>query len=115
MFNDSVKVKKSEVAPILAASFPEYRGRTIKIEFTDKVKFYDTNWGGGTRNQYHALTMDGLGKRVCVRAPWANPIEGQTVILQPGLIVVCHTIFCGQDLGITIYAHPDMKPRMLTG
>ena len=44
----SVKVKRSAVKPLLAATFPDYRGRKIRFEFVERITYHDTNWGGGT-------------------------------------------------------------------
>jgi len=107
---NQIKVRKAQVKPLIKKTFPEYKGRTFKAEFTSKVTFYDTNWGGGTRNQYKAVRMgDGAVSALPVRSPWNNPVEGATIQLEPGIVIVKHTIFCGHDLGLTFYAHPSMS------
>jgi hypothetical protein len=111
---DTVKITRKQASPVLSKTFPEYRGRTIKVEFTDKVTFYDTNWGGGSRNFYHAVRADGRDSRLVVPAPWVNAIEGKSIELPADVLIVEHTIFCGQDCGITIYAHPTHAPKWLT-
>jgi len=112
---DQIKVRKAQIKPLLEATFPNYTGRTFKVEFTDRITFYDTNWGGGSCNQYSVIAMkSGKTKEVCVPAPWVNTIEGKTIDLPENLVVACHTIFCGKDCGVTFYAHPS-RQRALVG
>ena len=111
--NHTMKLNKSQVRDILKATFPEYRGRTFRIEFTPTVSFYNTNWSGGTRNIYVAVWSDGRTAKFNAPAPWVNVIEGQTIDMPQNVLIVEHTIFCGKDLGITIYAHPVHLPKWL--
>lgn len=112
--NQRMKVKKADVKPIVQATFPNYRGRTFEIEFTPKVTFHDTNWGGGTRNLYTAVASDGRSIKLGVPAPWQNAVEGKTMDLPEDILIVKHTVFCGKDLGITIYANPVHLPKWLS-
>ena len=112
--NRQMKVKKAQVKDILKATFPEYRGRTFKVEFAPTITFHDTNWGGGTKNTYAIIGSDGRTARLSVPAPWINPVEGKTVEMPTNALVVKHTVFCGKDLGITIYASPVHLPKWLT-
>lgn len=111
---DALKVTRKQVEPIIKATFPTYRGRKISVCFTDKVTFSDTNWGDGSRNFYAALRSDGRNARLHVPAPWVNPIEGMTIDLPADVLIIEHSIFCGQDCGIRIYAHPVNAPKWLT-
>jgi len=112
---NSIKVSRKDqsIKAILKATFPEYRGRTISVDFTPAITFHDTNWGGGSRNQYHAIGLNGESQRLSVNAPWANPVEGKRIDMPTTALIVKHSIFCGHDLGITIYAHPQNAPRWL--
>ncbi len=115
---EPVKVKKAQIAPILAASFPEYRGRSFKVYFTEKVTLGDLNWDGGTKCTYRAVRMsDGKCAPFPHFSPWNNPLEGKTIPLPESgdIIVVVHSYFCGQDMGITFYAHPSAQQKMLPG
>lgn len=109
-----MKVKKSQIAPLLKVAFPNYAGRKFSVEFSSTVQFYDLNWDGGTKNAYVVISM-GTGKsaEVPTLAPWSNPIEGAVVNLTEDLIVAQHCYFCGQDCGITFYAHPCRQQAML--
>jgi hypothetical protein len=113
---DDIKVTKRAVKPIVDATFPDYRGRKFRVSFTKTVTFYDTNWGGGTRNTYRAVRMDGgQANELPSFWPWANPVEGQTVELPADVVVVEHTIYCGQDLGLRFYAHPSRNLLLTAG
>lgn len=109
----SYKLKKTQVARILSATFPDYTGRKFSIEFRPTVTFYDLNWGGGTRNVYCAIRTDGSTAEI-PHADYFNPIEGKTVELPEDVLIVEHSVFCGQDSGIRLYAHPCHMPKWIT-
>jgi hypothetical protein len=103
----SRQISKSNVWPVVKRAFPNYRGRKFRVEVTEHVSFQDVNWGGGTKNYYVALLLNGDNvASLPDRPPWSNPAEGATVALPPGSVVMCNTIFCGKDLGIRIYVNP---------
>lgn len=109
-----MKVTKAAIKPVLDATFPNYKGRTFRVEFSERVTFHDTNWGGGSRNYYQVVSMGtGRAAGIPAPAPWINPIEGKTVELTEDMVIACHTFSCGQDLGVTFYAHPS-RQRVLT-
>lgn len=111
---DSIRVKKPDIAPILEVTFSDYHGRKFRVVPTERVTFYDTNWGGGTRNYYIAVQLEsGRVSIPNIPAPWNNPMEGATVDVPEDVVIVEHSIFCGQDTGITIYAHPSRLPKLL--
>lgn len=112
--NTIMKLSKKQIEPIITATFPTYSGRKFRIEFTDKVTFFDTNWGDGSRNQYVAVRSDGKTAKLNAPAPWINPVEGKTIEVPQDAMIVEHSIFCGQDRGITIYAHPCHMQKWLT-
>lgn len=113
----SVKLNTKQAKPIVKATFPDYRGRKFRLEFRDSVRFYDVNWSGGSKNEYKLVNTSGqIGTLAGVtRAPWDNPIEGQEFSLSPDVMIVKHSFFCGSDMGITIYAHPSLAPKLLGG
>ena len=110
-------VKKSEVSALVAATFPEYRGRKFKVQAATKVALHDLNWSGGTRSVYRSCTIDGqlLGTsaRANATAPWVNKSEGQEIDLPQGAVLVRHAQFCGTDAGLTIFIHPADLPKYL--
>jgi hypothetical protein len=105
--NEQIKLTRKIAKPVLDATFPEYNGRKIKVEFAKTLTFYDLNWSGGTRNKYVAIRSDGLKLNLIAPAPWDNPYEDLKVDIPADVIVVKHAHFCGKDCGITIYVNPD--------
>jgi hypothetical protein len=114
---DKMKVKKSDIAGIVKATFPEYKGRKFGLRPVETVMFTDLNYSGGTRNKYRACTTSGesIESKFNLNAmpPWANPFEGKRVELPAGAVVVEHSMFCGQDCGLTVYVNPADMPKML--
>lgn len=89
---------------IAKSAFPEFRGRKIHVRQTGTVTFSDLNWSGGTRSWFVALqTETGRTNRLAVPAPWANPVEGKTVEIPQGVVVVEKSVFCGGSPSITLH------------
>lgn len=107
-FETTRSLTRRQAEKIINATFPSYRGRKIRLELTKQVTFCDLNWSGGTRNSYAAIAHDGRTDRLDMSrvAPWANPIEGRTIDLPPGVLIVEHSIFCGKDCGLHLYLNP---------
>jgi hypothetical protein len=115
---EPIKVKKADVARIVAATFPDYRGQKVRVRPATSESLQDLNWSGGSRSQYRACTLDGcpLGSSAEYHtyAPWdSRQVEGQSVPIPPGSVMVRHSIFCGKDTGLTITCHPDDMPKLL--
>jgi hypothetical protein len=111
---NSIKLTKKQAAPIINATFPEYTGRKYNLNFQDEITFYDTNWGGGSKNEYAFIASDGKTAQLNVPAPWINVYEGATIQIPNNVMVVVHSYFCGQDMGIRIYANTMHAPKWLT-
>lgn len=113
----AIKVARQDVAAIVAATFPSYKGRKFRIAAKDAVSLQDLNWSGGTRSQYRGCTLDGKSSGAAdgynARAPWDNPAEGATIPIPVGFALVEHVIFCGKDLGLRIYVNPADMPKLL--
>lgn len=111
---ETIKVKKAEIRPILEASFPQYAGRRFEVVLAETCYLSDTYWSGGTRSQYVFVPMDGRNVRKLdsLQNPWESKVEGSTVKMSVDFVIVEHSVFCGQDMGIKIHAHPDMIKRL---
>ncbi len=103
--------------PMVRKLFPAYRKRNVNVRATTKVTFFDLNWSGGSRSEYHAIDLSNGAARTMSNwnqlAPWANPYEGSSVELVPGFAVVKTGYFCGKESTLTIYVHPDNMPKLL--
>lgn len=114
---NTLAVSRKQVAAIVAATFPEYRGRKIRLVAEDSLLVHELNWSGGARNQYRGCTLTGERTgdldRYNACAPWNNGAEGQTTRIPLGAVVVRHSFFQGQDCGLTISVNPGDMPRLL--
>ena len=102
------------IKKIVGATFPEYRGRKFKLS-TDVPKCLNSYWSGGSRD-YYAFYELATGKQFSVASnhPFFekhNPrdLDG----LPAGVVLVKHSIFCGKDMGITIYANSEQITPLL--
>ena len=111
-----MKVSKKDIAPLLAASFPQYSGRRFFVEAAERVTLYDLNWCEGSRNAYRALTIEGKaignGQAFNAAAPWNNHAEGKTLDIPQGAIVACQSNR-GQHESITFYINPADMPKLI--
>jgi hypothetical protein len=75
-------------------------------------------WSGGSCERMYFVEL-ATGKTVpCVNhaaAPWdaERLVNHGKLQLAPGYAVVKHTMFCGKDMGLTLYTHPDNAPGVL--
>ena len=109
-----MRITRKQAKSVLAVTFPEYKGRKITLRFESSITFSDTNWGGGTLNEYKFVRADGATAVLKVPAPWDNKMEGITLPIPEDILVVEHAFLCGQDMGIVIHTNPANAPRWLT-
>lgn len=109
-----IHVRKEDVAAIVAATFPDYNGKKFKIKAVDKVTFNRINWTNGARDEYVACSFN-KDTQTANYLPWSSTqyVEGNTQNLYPEIAIVMHTRSGSQDLGLTIYMHPDNIPTNL--
>jgi len=108
-----------EPALVPAALRGGYTGKKFKVVVHPEVSIpRDAGlWSGGTREHYSAIRLD-TGVQVPLAgqqaSPWAESRQTDTfVTLSPGIAVVKHSIFCGKDMGLTFYVHPDNAAKLL--
>ena len=114
----SIELPTKELAAIIAATFPDYRRKTVYVRAVETVTLHDLNWSGGTRSMYRGATIGGqaLGNtdKYHALAPWdVRQIEGEKVALIPGAVLVQGGTFCGKDSKLTVYVHPSNMPAVL--
>lgn len=110
----AIKTTKKEVWSIAGKAFPDYTGRKFHIVETVNIGLHDLNWGGGTRVQYKAVKLDGSTVNEAeIPAPWAHQEEGRILSIPEGWAVVTHAIFCGTDMGLTVYVNPANMAKFL--
>lgn len=111
-----MKLNKAQVKKVLAITYPDYKGRTFRLEF--KEKYYPANfWSGGTRDYFTVLEQhpDGIKATSWGTNPFLNDAH-EPFEIPLNAIVVERTYFCGKDLGIRIYVNPhnELIARQLT-
>ena len=110
--------KDASVAAIVKATFPSYKRKKVYIRASETVMFQDLNWSGGTRSEYRACTLDGQPAgsmdRYHALAPWdSRQVEGQSVPVPAGMIVVRGGHFCGKESILCLHVNPADMPRYL--
>lgn len=99
------------VKALLAATFPSYRGRTIKARTQETVDFFDSYWDGGSRTVYVLVNIES-GQIMPLRsleAPWSATADQKRERrpLPKNALIAEHVVFCGRDLGVRFIVHPD--------
>lgn len=100
-----------------AALRGSYNGKTFKAIVTESVTIPVTAglWEGGSRDLYSVVSLDHGTREIPGQrlAPWSPGRGDHTVELLPGIVVVEHSIFCGKDMGLTFYVHPENATKLL--
>jgi len=102
------------IKEIIRRTFPDYKGRKIRIS-TDIPTRLDSYWDGGSRDYYAFCSLD---EKKAFSVSSNHPFyesENPTVLkrLPERILLVRHAIFCGQDLGITIFANASDMTKFL--
>lgn len=115
-----LKLNKKDIAEIVAAAYPEYRGRKFSLSFQKEYHMSDY-WSEGSRTYVTAIKLE--NNHIQMSTPDAvalNPFKDQAHItfnIPKNAALVEHTYFCGKDLGIRIVVHPDtiLIPKLIPG
>jgi hypothetical protein len=111
----SFKVSKSDkqIKAILQATYPEWKGRKVRITTATEYQMSDY-WSEGSRNYVQALAI--ATGAAAANAVAGNPFKAGAharIEIPSGVALVEHSIFCGKDGGITIYVRPeDLAPHL---
>lgn len=113
-------VEKQDVADLVKVAYPDYTGRKYQVQTA--TKYHLSNyWSEGSIN-FAKLARYENGWKV-LDAPEStkdpfNKVAHATIDIPKNGLVVEHSIFCGKDLGITVYIHPESLfitgPKSLT-
>ena len=96
---------RNEIPAVIRGAFPGYTGPKWKVNVCTQVHLTGMEWGGGSRSQYHAVDL--------ATGAVALPIAAATVDLPAGVAIVEHVMFCGKDMGCTIYLRPENAAPLL--
>ena len=115
--------KDKTVEKIINATFPDYKGRQIKISTNIPLQL-DSYWGNGSKKAYAFYEL-ATGKVLLVEENHPHFETDKPHMLgklPEGVVLVNHDIFCGEDRGITIFAEesslvpllPDLSENQLS-
>ena len=95
-----------------------YSGKQYRAIVTDSVYIPSDagTWSGGSRTLYSAIHLtSGESRPACdaYSAPWDPSRKDQRIQLKPDFAIISHSIFCGKDLGLTIYINPINAATLL--
>jgi hypothetical protein len=96
----------------------DYSGKMFKaVVCTETTIPSDAGlWSGGTRDHYSAIDFT-TGQQVAIpgqqSSPWNEARRDVVMELKPGFAIVRHSFFCGKDMGLTFYVHPDNAAKLL--
>lgn len=113
----AINLHSRDFPAVLRGAFPDYRGPHFKLEAAESVLIDSDSWEGGTKYTYRGVDL-ATGQSVGCNGEFGNPYTNPsgripTVKLEPGKAVVVHKRFCGKDLGLHAYVHPDNLVPML--
>jgi hypothetical protein len=101
------------VKAALAATFPNYRGRKVRVALWTAPLHLDLNWSGGTKDTVVLIDMaNSRVGRLVVPSPWARG-AADPVDCPPDAVLAVHSYFCGVDAGVTFYVRPGSSAGLL--
>lgn len=93
------------VKRVLQATFPEYRGRKVRVQPYTGPRRWTVCWDEGSRDQVKLIDLARGTADLRAGSPFQNPEGVLALVDQPeNSLLVVHTISCGVDAGITIIA-----------
>ena len=110
-------LEKQDIAELVKATYPDYTG--CKFQIQTAAKYHLSNyWDGGTKNFAKFAKYENGWKVLDAPETTKNPFNGiahATMDIPKNGLVVEHSIFCGKDLGITVYLNPESEylPKFL--
>ena len=95
-----------------------YNGTKFRAEACEQVYIPSDAglWSGGSRTLYSAIELTS-GREVRLPdqelAPWDKERSEKRIPLKPGFAIVRHQMFCGKDMGLTFFVHPEDVAKLL--
>ena len=111
-----MKIKPDKtVKALVHRAFPSYKGRKYSLEVSRTIYISNTHWDGGSKNEYVAVPLvAGFSKAQSgAVGKWYEGGVQAEVEVPEGIAVVEHTIYCGQDMGLTIHLNPADASALL--
>jgi hypothetical protein len=111
----TIYLEPNQVPPALRGG---YDGKKFAARVAESVSVPSDAglWSGGSRDVYTLIEL-ASGVRHPMPGQSASPFDSarqeRTVTLKPGFAVVRHSTFCGKDMGLTFFIHPDNAATLL--
>ena len=106
----------AEIKRMAKLAFPNYTGRKFKLNNSGRPVNVTSYWDGGSRDYYAAVNLT-TGESLAVPqngTPFdGGPIEPNGVRVPAGFVIAEHSIFAGQDMGITFHVDPETATAFL--
>jgi hypothetical protein len=106
---------KNEVPAFLRGA---YEGNKFRAEPVTSLTIQSDAglWSGGSREFYSAVDLQ-TGFKVALPdqdgAPWDASRKSRTIDLRPGYAIVRSSHFCGKNMGLVFYIHPDDVAKLV--
>jgi len=110
-----LSAKSPEVREIISKCFPDYTGNKCDIRISEGTHHLNSYWSGGSRTYFVFFNLiTNQTFQIPDSHPYFNKCGNlEMKMLPPSILLVEHCIFCGKDVGITIFVHPDNMPKFL--
>ena len=93
-----------EAGKLFRAAYPNYRGRKFALVGVDGPISVRSYWDGGSRTTFRVVRSDYAALALPSSHPVFDAVTGADEMeIPPGAAVVAHSIFCGKDMGLTLY------------
>ena len=111
----TIHLEPNQVPPQLRGG---YSGKIFKaVVCTEMTIPRDAGlWSGGSCDTFRAVNFE-TGEQIAIpgqtASPWDKSRNDNRIPLRPGFAIIEHSIFCGKDMGLRFYIHPDNATKML--
>ena len=101
---------------LMRSAYPGYSGRKFQVRTVEGTVNLQSSWQGGSRNFYILIDLDTsqTSPVMPAQSQFDVPVKGlDKVTLPPNAGVVEHSIFCGEDMGLTLVIGPNNATQFL--
>lgn len=113
VLNNRLNRQDPIVAAICAAI--GYNGQKISYTLNEAPNELNSYWDGGSKDSYTFFNLDTLKAfQLPSNHPFFEADKPRTLNgLPPRVLLIKHTIFCGKDLGLTIYSNSEDRAKLI--
>jgi hypothetical protein len=112
--NRTIYLNSPETKRVAKLCFPDWNGNKIKLEVFRGPFNLSSYWDGGSRSYYSLINLiTGETAMVPENGSLFSPNIGKLTNLPINCVLGEQTIFCGKDLGVTLYLNEENLTKML--